>query len=180
MSEDPNDADRPEGPMRMARPAGHSLGPPVVMARVDGPLWGRVYAAGVAAAAIGLLIVASRLTPSDRHMGTHRQLGLPPCGFVAMTGLPCPTCGMTTAFACVTHGSFLAALRAQVAGTCLAIFTAVAGVAAACCVVTGRYPTLNWYRVDAARLVYWLALMLVGAWGLSIALGLLDGSLPAR
>lgn len=164
----------------MARPAGHRLGPLVVMARLDAPFWGRVYAAGVAAVAVALLIVAARLTPNDRHMGTHRQLGLPPCGFVAMTGLPCPTCGMTTAFACVTRGHLRAALRAQVAGTFLAIGTAIAGVAAGFCLVTGRYPTLNWYRVDAARLVYWLALMLVGAWGLSIALGLLDGSLPVR
>lgn len=164
----------------MARPAGHRLGPLVVMARVDAPVWGRVYAAGVAAAAVGILIVAARLTPSNDHLGTHRQLGLPPCGFVAITGLPCPTCGMTTAFACVTHGRLLAALRAQVAGTFLAIGTVVVGVAAAVCVVTGRYPMLNWYRVDAARLVYWLALMLVGAWGLCIALGLLDGSLPVR
>ncbi|HOW69887.1 MAG TPA: DUF2752 domain-containing protein [Phycisphaerae bacterium] len=164
----------------MARPAKHPLGPLVVMAHVDSPVWGRVYAAGITAVAVAVLVVAARLTPDDSHMGTHRQMGLPPCGFVAITGLPCPTCGMTTAFVCVTHGQLRAALRAQVAGALLAIATAVVGVAAAFCMMTGRYPTLNWYRVDAARLVYWVALMLVAAWGLTIALGLLDGSLPVR
>ena len=32
-------------------------------------------------------------------MGTHQQLGLPPCNFVTLTGYPCPACGMTTSFA---------------------------------------------------------------------------------
>lgn len=180
MSEIYNSPEGPEEVLRMARPTKHRLGPLLVMARLEAPFWGRLYAAGIAAVALALLVVASRLTPNDRHMGTHRQLGLPPCGFVALTGLPCPTCGMTTAFVCVTHGQLRAALRAQVAGTLLAIGTAVVGMAAALCVVTGRYPTLNWYRVDAVRLVYWAALALVAAWGVGIALGLLDGSLPAR
>ncbi len=72
------------------------MGPVVVRVRVDNPVWGRLYAGGLALAAVVILVVAARLAPSDRHLGTHRQLGLPPCGFVAMTGFPCPTCGMTT------------------------------------------------------------------------------------
>ena len=46
-----------------------------------------------------VLVVAALLTPSPIGHSTHTQLGLPPCGFLVMTGLPCPGCGMTTAFA---------------------------------------------------------------------------------
>ncbi|MGE3821953.1 MAG: DUF2752 domain-containing protein, partial [Isosphaeraceae bacterium] len=42
--------------------------------------------------------VASWLEPDPSGFGTHRQLGLPPCHFAWVTGKPCPTCGMTTAF----------------------------------------------------------------------------------
>ncbi|NBO19844.1 MAG: DUF2752 domain-containing protein, partial [Proteobacteria bacterium] len=38
------------------------------------------------------------LTPDARGLGTHEQLGLPPCGFYLWYGLPCPSCGMTTSW----------------------------------------------------------------------------------
>lgn len=68
-----------------------------------------------------LLVVAAYLRPSPLGFGTHQQLGLPPCTFVALWNLPCPSCGMTTAFANVVRGNLLAALRANVAGTILAV-----------------------------------------------------------
>ena len=75
------------------------------------------------AAALGLaalLGVARRLEPDPRGYGTHRQLGLPPCAFLAVTGRPCPSCGMTTAFAWVARGRFDRAWRANPAGSLLA------------------------------------------------------------
>ena len=164
--------------LSIARPAS-SLGPIIQMMHVDSPFWGRVYAAGVAAAVVTVAIVAARLQPNDKQLGTHRQLGLPPCGFILVTGYPCPTCGMTTAFTCVAHGRFLAALRAQLAGTLLAVGTALTGLGALCCVLTGRYPMINWYRIDAARLVWAGCLIVLLAWGLKIVIGLAEGSLPA-
>ena len=50
---------------------------------------------------------------------------------VVVWGLPCPTCGMTTAFAHTVRGRWLAAARAQPAGFVAAIATALlAGVSA--------------------------------------------------
>ena len=40
-------------------------------------------------------------------------LGLPlaPCSFRALTGLPCPGCGLTRAATCLVHGRWAAAMR---------------------------------------------------------------------
>jgi uncharacterized membrane protein len=45
------------------------------------------------------LITARLLQPSPHGVGTHEQLGLPPCVFLHLTGIPCPGCGLTTSFA---------------------------------------------------------------------------------
>jgi hypothetical protein len=56
-----------------------------------------------------------------RRQETHRQLGLPQCSFYYATGLPCPSCGMTTSFALLMHGDILNSLRANAVGTLLAL-----------------------------------------------------------
>lgn len=47
-----------------------------------------------------VIVTAAFLTPDPAGHGTHQQLGLPPCGFLVITGYPCPGCGLTT---CFTH-----------------------------------------------------------------------------
>lgn len=81
-------------------------------------LWGCIATAGSA-----VLMLAAALEPDPSGFGTHTQLGLPPCGFLAMTGLPCPGCGLTTAFAYAVRGQWLAALSSNVLG--LPLFVAV-------------------------------------------------------
>ena len=167
-------------PIMQARPARHPLGPLVVWHRIESPWAGRFYAILFAMGGLALLATAGWMTPNRDHMGTHRQLGLPPCAFVSVTGFPCPTCGMTTAYSFTVHGRPIEAAKSSLFGSLLAIATIALTLAAMNCAVVGRYPNLNWYRIDAVKLVYYGALMLVASWGLKIALGLHDGSLPAR
>ncbi len=166
--------------MRSSRTVRQRLGPLVEWVPLDGRVTGRFYAAGVAIAAAAVLLTAARLHPDGHGLGTHRQFGLPPCGFVTLTGLPCPTCGMTTAFACTVHGHWLAALHAQVAGFVLAVGTALAGALAIVTVIRGRRPAVNWYRVNPLHVLWWGTALLVGSWAVKLGVGLLDGSLPAR
>lgn len=65
---------------------------------------------------IGVLALASFLEPSPAGFGTHQALGLPPCFFQKLTGLLCPSCGLTTSFVHLMHGQFLAALQAHPLG----------------------------------------------------------------
>jgi hypothetical protein len=67
------------------------------------------------------LVVACFLRPNPAGHGTHQQLGLPPCSFIVLFGIRCPTCGMTTAWACAMHGRWGDALRANVGGTLLCL-----------------------------------------------------------
>jgi hypothetical protein len=54
---------------------------------------------------------------------THTQLPfMRPCTFYEVTGLPCPSCGMTTSFALLVRGDVPAALRANSVGMLLCGF----------------------------------------------------------
>lgn len=78
----------------------------------DSIRWRLPYFAALAAAS-GALLVGRYLQPSPRGVGTHEQLGLPACFFLKFTGLPCPSCGVTTSFSYAAHLQFREALTAQ-------------------------------------------------------------------
>lgn len=59
----------------------------------------KLVASGLLGAACTVLGVAGWLKPAAIGYGTHTQLGLPPCMFLQVTHLPCPSCGLTTSFA---------------------------------------------------------------------------------
>ena len=71
-----------------------------------------------------VFILSAWLHPDPAGLGTHTQLHLPPCGFYEVFHKPCPSCGMTTAFAWMIHGHPVKAVRSQPAGA--AVF--IAGV----------------------------------------------------
>ncbi|MDH3199688.1 MAG: DUF2752 domain-containing protein [Myxococcales bacterium] len=66
----------------------------------------RLLWASLAAGGFAVLVTAAWIEPDPRGYGTHTQLGLPPCGFLALTGSPCPGCGLTTAFAYAARGQW--------------------------------------------------------------------------
>jgi hypothetical protein len=89
--------------------------------------WVRGLLVGVVLGLVAVFGVALWLNPynpdgSPRTMETHRQLGLRKCTFYEMTGVPCPSCGMTTSFALLMHGDLGNSLRANAVGTLLALF----------------------------------------------------------
>lgn len=72
-------------------------------------------------ALLAMLVVGAYLTPSPEGHGTHEQMGMPPCGFLIATGLPCPTCGMTTAVTLAAHRHPVQAVLTQPFGALVAI-----------------------------------------------------------
>src|SRR5262245_36335734 len=118
---------------------------------------------------VGLVAIATGLTAmfaaaawidpygpdgQPQRLGTHSQLGLPPCNFLRLTGYPCPSCGMTTSFALLVHGDLANSLRANCAGTLLAL-TLLA--------------TIPWTVVSAIR-ARWLWVQSVEPWILRIVI----------
>jgi len=136
--------------------------------------------AGFAALALGclaVLIVAAILPPSHQGVSTHTQLGFKPCEFLERTGLPCPSCGMTTSFSLFAHGKLLGSFYVQPMGFVLAVVTAGGFWVASYLAITGK-PALRLMRLIPGR-YYVVPLMAfaVAAWGWKIFIHLrgIDG-----
>jgi hypothetical protein len=137
----------------------------------------RWVAAGIALCCGAVLGVALWLDPSPTGVGTHQALGLAPCGWVAGFGLPCPACGMTTAFSHAAHGSLWAAFRVQPMGAVLAVATAAAFLVAVYVALTGsRLGHVLCARLTP-RVLLVLGLATVVAWVYKIIL--VRGAMPA-
>ncbi|MBI5368977.1 MAG: DUF2752 domain-containing protein [Planctomycetes bacterium] len=132
--------------------------------RADRPLLLACLLGATAAVALALW-----LRPDPRGFGTHEQLGLLPCGFKRVTGLPCPTCGMTTSFALLARGRLAAAADVQPFGAFLFLATIGAGLLSAA-ELFARYPFLD--RLAAVRWRWFgplLAACFFLAWGWACA-----------
>jgi hypothetical protein len=81
----------------------------------------RLVAACIGSACAAVLVLAAILPPNPSGVGTHQWLGLQPCQFMQRTGLPCPSCGMTTSFALFMHGHWLNSFFVQPFGFALAV-----------------------------------------------------------
>jgi hypothetical protein len=96
------------------------------------------------------LFIARALSPAAQGFGTHEQLGLPPCAFFKLTGLPCPSCGMTTCFAHAAKFHFAEAWLTQPFGLLL-FFLAVVLVPAAIYGLCARVPAKHLVISSTAR-----------------------------
>lgn len=120
--------------------------PVVKPARAGVPNTGRIVRLSLLMVAVllaGIFGIAFYLNPYDadgqpRTMGTHTQLGMPPCNFVMMTGKPCPACGMTTSFALLVRGDVMASLHANWAGSLIAVLWAATMIWALASGIAGR------------------------------------------
>jgi len=89
---------------------------------VIGRLIVRSVAAGLAISVIVLMLIAVRLEPNPAGLGTHQQLGLPPCTMRVVFQMRCPACGMTTAWAHFVRGEWPSSVRVNLGGFLLAIY----------------------------------------------------------
>lgn len=158
----------------------HPLGPLAAVVRPVRLWFARLMAGATLCGASALLGIAARLDPSPEELGSHVQLGLASCALIAYVGYPCPTCGMTTAFAHMVHGRMLAAFRAQPAGLVLAIGTVAAACAAIGVLATGKVLRINWYRISPTIAVLGVVGLVLIGWAYKLAAGVLSGSLPVR
>lgn len=90
----------------------------------------RLVAAVIVGAAIWMVWTLVQIEPDARGHGTHEQLGMAVCSWPVQFGIPCPTCGCTTAASHLVHLSPLRALVVQPFGATLAaVALGVAAVA---------------------------------------------------
>jgi hypothetical protein len=111
-----------------------------------------------------VLTIARVLSPSPNGLGTHQQLGLPPCFFHQMTGIPCPTCGMTTSFAHTVRLHFYEAFITQPFGLLACVLSALL-IPFSLLLMRRRVP---WMKVLTARgsnaVMYVLVALFLVAW----------------
>jgi hypothetical protein len=125
---------------------------------------GRSVAGLLAVMSLAVLIIAVRLNPDSRGIGTHEQLGLAPCGMLDRLGVPCPTCGMTTSFALLLDGRLGASLTNQPSGTLLAFITACAVWVFGYVACTGL-PAARWFdRFPTLGQVVLFVVLMLGGW----------------
>jgi hypothetical protein len=152
--------DRPGPGLAVAAPALRGAGSSTALRRI--------VAAVVALGATVILGLAAWLDPAPAGLGTHEQLNLPACGWIAVAELPCPTCGMTTAFAHAADGRFLASAATQPLGFVLALVTAMTLFVATYVALTGSPIAGRFTKLWTPRSGWLLAGAVVVAWGYKI------------
>ena len=140
-----------------------------------GPRSGRVLSLGwrafslvISLGCLTVLIVAAKLPPDPRGESTHTELGMAQCQFLLHTGIPCPSCGMTTSFAWFVRGNLLASLYVQPMGTVLAFAAALTFWAALYIGLSGKSPARLVRMIPSRYYVAPLLAWALCAWGWKI------------
>jgi hypothetical protein len=142
-------------------------------------LWVRLGLVLLAASLVGIFAIAVLLNPyKDGRVWlqeTHKQMGLPPCTFKALCGLPCPSCGMTSSFSLLMHGDPWNSLRANFVGTLLALFCLAFIPWGLISAFRGRWVLIRSLEFILVRLVLVFVGLLLVRWGVVVAVILLEG-----
>ena len=133
------------------------------------PWFDRALAAAVALTASVCFGALARIQPDHRGHGTHEQLGLEPCGWPLQYGIPCPTCGCTTAACQLVHGHVLAAVVTQPFGAAVAAVGTLLGIHATLCLLRGRSFVDLLVRIPFWRWVSGGVLLLLASWAYTYA-----------
>ena len=113
---------------------------------------------------ICVLTIATMLTPSSLGHSTHMQLGLPPCGFLLLSGIPCPGCGLTTAFAHMVRFELTSAWHANPFGVVLFAFT-VASIPVSFVGLIQAKPVLTTLkRLHTDKILFALCILSLSIW----------------
>jgi len=127
----------------------------------------RVAALLMMGGAGAILIAAHLLLPDPTGYGTHEQMFLLPCIFRWATGLPCPFCGMTTAFALLAQGEWAAAFGIHVLGPAAYLVTWGVLLAGVVGLVRNRAALPQWLSGQRAGRVILLIILL--GWVVNLA-----------
>ncbi len=124
----------------------------------------RLIALGVFVPTLGVLLVAVALQPDPSGHGTHEQLGLAPCALKQRTGVPCPSCGMTTACTHAVRGAWWTAVKTQPAGAALALLCAMAAIVSAYALLTGRPVERHLHWLWRPAILWGAVVLFLAAW----------------
>lgn len=103
------------------------------------PAWlDRSVAALLVLLGLGFVWLLFGVEPDPRGYDTHVQLGMSPCGWPRTHGMPCPTCGATTAAALLVRGRALQAVAAHPFGAAVALAGLAAAATALYCLLARR------------------------------------------
>lgn len=124
----------------------------------------RISSALVAVASLALILTAASLSPASQGHDTHTQLGLSSCSWPILYEAPCPTCGMTTAFAHAADISPLQSLKSQPFGAMLALATAAAFWICLHTALTGSLAAPTALSQFSPRSLYFILGLALAAW----------------
>jgi hypothetical protein len=125
----------------------------------------RMQATVLFAASGAMLALGRWLEPSPLGLGTHAQLGFPPCLFLKFTGIPCPNCGLTTSFTHAARLQFIQAFLTQPFGLIVFLLAAMTAVFACYSLLTRKPMPIRinpdrkktvWYSLAACYLLGWI------------------------
>jgi hypothetical protein len=137
----------------------------VPVAQGPQPAWlDRGVAVAVVAAALACTALLLSVEPDPKGYDTHVQLGMSPCGWPRSYGIPCPTCGATTAACLLVHGRPLQAIATQPFGAAMAAAGLVAAATSAWCLLRGRSLLDVYAQLPRARLLLVGIALLLGSW----------------
>lgn len=124
----------------------------------------RTIATVVFAAAVVCTAALLSVQPDAKGYDTHTQLGMTPCGWPREYGMPCPTCGATTAAALLVHGRPFAAVATQPFGAAIAAAGLAFGLLAGYCLVRGRSFLDVYMQLPRTALLFGFTVLLFAAW----------------